>query len=460
MSSSRRGSCQRLARIGFTILAGFGLVTAYAKDPMMSETKTYCVGRFLVDVPKDAEINGQSNEFIYGRIESEKTQIDPKAFAAQMEKREATLKAVNPDKSRSLKEAYSVGLSGKVLVTFENVYGDKDYGFEAYKLDHDRLFSLKQKNFDETVFRNEVSNRLKNDLLPRLRNRQPDEIPSEPGFCIKDGFIADNAAQTQYENASISFHFPRWPDLVITVSTVTVSKAGEKTLLQRVDGHPLPAVYASVAGQLKTLRRGTHDVGDRKGEEILELLPTDEGIKQHSFRWEASGTKDKVLLPDIVLEYESGTPLNGHPRRPTLSDDEATKLFDSVVNSIRLRPTGPAKVSSADPTPSSPQAPLGEVVATGAVCPQTGWWQCIETGNIDGGRRRFFKSGEAMPAAVLLGDANMWQTLRGQRPSHSLNTVWSLVAYEQIAAAPIPATIKTDADDTPGTSLPGESTPG
>ncbi|WP_266171355.1 T6SS immunity protein Tli4 family protein [Dyella subtropica] len=347
MSSSRPGSCQRLARIGFAILAGFGLLAAYAKEPMMSETKTYCVGRFLVDVPKDAEINGQNNEFIYGRIESEKTQIDPKAFADQMEKREATLKAINPDKGRSLEEAYSVGPTGRVMVTFENVYGDKDYGFEAYKLDHDRLFSLKQKNFDEAVFLNEVSGRLKNDLLPWLRNRHPGEIPSEPGFCIKDGFISDNASQDQYENASMSFLFPRWPDLVITVSTSTVNKDGEKTLLQRIGGHSL------LSWQLKTLRRGKHDVGDRKGEEILELLPADEGIRQHSFRWEASGTKGKVLLPDLVLEYESGTPLNGHPRRPTLSDDEATKLFDSIVNSIRLRPTGPAKVSSAEPTPSS-----------------------------------------------------------------------------------------------------------
>jgi hypothetical protein len=305
----------------------------------------------------------------------------------------------------------------------------------------------------------EIVERLKSTVLPSLRYRQSDEVPTVPGFCVKDGFIADDGTQKQREDAGMSFHFARWPDVVITVSTSTVSKAGEKTLLQRLDSRTVPPVYAPLMGQVKTLRRGVHEVQGRKGEEILELLPAGDGIKQHSFRWEASGNFGSVLSPDLIVEFESGTPLNGNPRRPSLSDEEATKLFDSIVNSIRLRPTGSAKVGSTVPTPLGPQTPLGEVVATGSICSQTGWWQCIETGNIDGGRRRFFKTGEVMPAAILLGDANMWQTLRGQRPSHSLNTVWSLVAYEESAVKPVETVAKTDPGDAPEASPPDQSTP-
>ncbi|PFH11528.1 hypothetical protein BCF11_3979 [Collimonas sp. PA-H2] len=427
----------------------------------MSETKTYCVGRFLVDAPKEAEINGQGYEFMFARIESEQTSIDGKGFAARMEQREAALKAINPDKARSLKEAYSVGKAGKVLVTFENIFGDKDYGFEAYKLDHDRLFSLKQKNYDEDVFLNKISNRLKNDLLPNLRARATEEIPTEPGFCIENGFIADDGSKDQAEYGQIGFRFKAWPDVLIVFTARENGKKLDDTLLQRYAKSPIHTEYADVIGRIKTFRKGDRKVGPLAGEEIVQAYPTDAGYFIHQFAWDSPGKPNAAFSPNVHVEMFTGQGHAGERTvRPSLTDDQAIKLFDSVVNSIRLRPTGPAKVSSADPTPSSPQAPLGEVIATGSICPQTGWWQCIETGNVDGGRRRFFKAGEAMPAAVLLGDASMWQTLRGQRPSHSLNTVWSLVAYEETAVTPIAATVKTDADGTPGASLPGEPTPG
>ncbi|MFC5473312.1 T6SS immunity protein Tli4 family protein [Paraherbaspirillum soli] len=341
----------RLARVAFAILAGFGLLSAYAKEPVTSDTKTYCVGRFLVDMPKEAEINGQTNKYMFGRIESEVSKIDAKDFEARMDKREAALKAIDPDEARSLKEAHGIGPSGRILVTFENMFGAKDYGFEAYKLDHDRLFSLKYKNslVGEDVFRSKVLNPVQRDLLPHLRVRQPDEIPSEPGFCFENGFVADDASHTQDEDAAIDFRFARWPDLAITVITSTVSKAGEESLLQRVDSHPAPA---ALAGKIKTLRRGVHQANGRQGEEILELMPADGSFEQqHSFMWEAAGTKDHVLSPDLVVQFASGTPLNGQARRSALSDDDAIKLFDSIVNSIRLRPTSPAKVGSAEAVP-------------------------------------------------------------------------------------------------------------
>ncbi|MEX3954787.1 hypothetical protein [Trinickia sp. EG282A] len=39
----------------------------------MSNTKTYCIGRYLVDLPADAQINGQAYDYKYGRIDSSKS---------------------------------------------------------------------------------------------------------------------------------------------------------------------------------------------------------------------------------------------------------------------------------------------------------------------------------------------------------------------------------------------------
>lgn len=427
----------------------------------MSETKTYCVGRFLVDAPKDAEINGQGYEFMFGRIESERAGIDAKNFSARMEKREEELRAGKQKDKFKLTEVLSPSSDSRIFKlsrAFDLFPNDPpSTGLEAYRLSHGTVFSMAATGFDQSF--PQLVDRLKSVILPAVRFRQPEEIPAEPGFCIKDGFIADDGSKDQAEYGQIGFRFKAWPDVLVVFTTRENGDTLDDTLLERYAKSPIHAQYADVIGRVKTFRKGDRKVGSLAGEELMQAYPTDAGYFTHQFAWDSPGKPNAAFSPNVHVEMFTG---QGHAGdrtvRPSLTDDQAIKLFDSVVNSIRLRPTGPAKVGSAEPAPSSPQAPLGEVVATGSICPQTGWWQCIETGNIDGGRRRFFKAGEAMPAAVLLGDANMWQTLRGQRPSHSLSTVWSLVAYEETAEPA--AAAKIDADNTPGASLPGEPTSG
>ena len=318
----------------------------------------------------------------------------------------------------------------KILVTAEKIFGRYDFGFEAYKLDRNLLFSLKEKNFEENVFKREVLLDLKKELLPNLRARKIDEIPAEPGFCIRDGFIADNGNVDIYEHARMQLNFKQWPDMWISLTSMTVHRTGRETLLQRVDKHPA-TLFAKPF--VKVLRKGKHDLNGRTAEEILQLLPTDHGFKQHSFRWEATGEINRILVPDLIVELDSGWPLNGVPRRPSLSDQQAIELFDRIVKSVRLRPTGGDKRGAVDvPKPS-----LGALAPTGSACPQSGWWQCAEdSGDVAGGRRRHFQAGEPMPDIVLLGPPTLLQRLKGERPTHRTATVWQLVAYDTPTAEP------------------------
>ncbi|HWW05252.1 T6SS immunity protein Tli4 family protein [Collimonas sp.] len=424
----------------------------------MSETKTYCVGRFLVDAPKEAEINGQGYEFMFGRIESERSGVDAKGFTALMEKREADIKSGALEGKYQLTKTLTPLPNSRLFVASRTLFRSTAYAIDTHRLDGGILFSMKQDSFGPEKI-DSVVDRLQKNLLAHLRARQSNEIPTEPGFCIKDGFIADDGSKDQAEYGQIGFRFKAWPDVLIVFTTRENGEKLDDTLLERYAKSPIHTEYADVIGRIKTFRKGDRKVGSLAGEEIVQAYPTDAGYFIHQFAWDSPGQPNAAFSPNVHVEMFTGQGHAGERTvRPSLTDDQAIKLFDSVVNSIRLRPTGPVKVSSAEPT--SPQAPLGEIVATGSICPQTGWWQCVETGNVDGGRRRFFKAGEAMPAALLLGDANIWQSLRGQRPSHSLNTVWSLVAYEETAAAPVIATAKTDAPDVPGASLPDQPPPG
>ena len=178
-------------------------------------------------------------------------------------------------------------------------------------------------------------------------------------------------------------------------------------------------------GKIKTLRRGKHDVGSFKGEESLDMVPADGGYKVHMFRWEAQGVPDDPFKPNLVVELTTGRNSGYQDKRPTISEKEAVELFDAVVNSIRLRPTGPAKRSEAAP---APKAPLGEMATTGRQCPQTGRWRAEE------GEERLIREGEVMPHTPVSGTASLWQKLRGEAaPIYRSATVWKLVAYEMPA---------------------------
>ena len=332
---------QQVLRIAFVFLAGLSQLAAHATEPATIKTKTYCVGRFLVDIPKEALVAGQAYKFKFARIATERFSGGAEGLDKKMQAREAELKADKQKDGFRLVEAIQPSTDSRIFMlsrTYELFKEDlSSTGFEIYRVDGDRFFSM-----EATGFRNLLSlvDRL-TEVISNLRARAADDIPVEPGFCIKDGFIADDGSKDHQEDAGISFGFPRWPELVITVSTSTVRQGNQETLFERVDKHPLPAVYKKAARELKTLRRGIHEAHGRRGQELLDLLPTSEKFKLQAFRWEAQGAFSKALMPDLVVELQSGYPSDYPPRRPSLSNTQAMKLFDSIVDSVRLRPTEP-----------------------------------------------------------------------------------------------------------------------
>ena len=414
------------------IALGASLLTPMcdAKEPAMSDTKTYCVGRFLVDVPADAQINGQAYQYMFGRIDSAASGESEERFAQEMNQREADLKAGRQKQKFTLSGVKSPIASIRIFELSRQLLTGPSVGVEAYRWDQGHVFSLQQTGFDPARYPIILSH-LQGDLLPNLHARPDNEIPSKPGFCLKDGFIANDGKTTHSEDAGISFRFARWPGILVSVRAMTVSKLGEPTLLQRADSGSVPDAFKNVVSQIKVIRRGSRDINGRRGEELLETIPAEGGFQLHQFRWEAQGSAiDEPLQPTLIVEFESGmTSINGDPVRPNLTSDQAIAVFDAVVNSVRLRPTGGSSVSENAPPPT---LPLGTLVQTGLACPQAGWWTCPEANGheLAGGARQFFEVGATMPAAQVLTPPSFADRLLGKHPVHAVNTTWQLVAHE------------------------------
>lgn len=416
------------------LCASLVTLTCYAKEPQMSDIKTYCIGRYLVDLPADAQINGQTYDYKYGRIESNGASESEGAFTKEMAEREAQLKAGKQRKGYALTTVRRSGSSIAIFQLSKQLLMGPSVGFEAHRWDKGRTFTLEQTGTIPAEYETVLTD-VQSNLLPNLHGRDLGNIPTRPGFCLKDGFIATDGSQAHYESAGMSFKFARWPGVLVTFQTMTVTKIGEPKLLQRMESGGIPDAFKTLAAGIRILRKGERAINGRGGEEMLSTVPSGNGYHLHEFRWESQGTSiNDPLKPTLIVELESGMTSDddGEPTRPRLTDEQAIAIFDAVANSVRLRPVDGAKISEAAP---APLVPLGTLAQTGTPCPQTGWWTCPEaTANeVEGGRRQRFEAGTAMPIVQVFGKQSFVDRLTGRQQKHGINTVWQLVAYDPSA---------------------------
>jgi hypothetical protein len=218
-------------------------------------------------------------------------------------------------------------------------------------------------------------------------------------------------------------------DIAIRLDTAVLKKP-EESLLERDANNDINTRFAA---NIKNLRKGQRELNGIPGEEVLDRFKEGNGTTSHMFMWASPGKGLDVLAPSITLELQTGKGRPGNPVNSSLSDEAVLQLWQAISSSLRIRPTAPAKkVSSSDTAPS---VPLGELAATGRICPQTGYWQCSEPGLAAGDASQFIRQGDVMPRAVLRGAPNLWQKMRGSTPLHQVATVWKLIAYGEILDA-------------------------
>ncbi|HCI2748359.1 TPA: hypothetical protein NO335_006249, partial [Pseudomonas aeruginosa] len=135
-------------------------------------------------------------------------------------------------------------------------------------------------------------------------------------------------------------------------------------LLERVDGF-VQNMLATVAG-VERLRKGKHPVGRLPGEEYL-VAGSNKGQRAYTFMWEVQGKEESLTEPNLtaglaVLERSNE---NGKPPPPAFkSDKEALELWDTIVDSIRVRPTSSSpRGGNAGPSPApKPATPGGQTL--------------------------------------------------------------------------------------------------
>jgi len=315
--------------------------------PLIKKPKTVCVGRFLVDLPGDAQIE-MSPPRIDG-FEITAFKESDEQFQKRIAEREVQLRS-KPDwqggdqNLESIKEVKtSSGLVGKIFIhsrtVKEGTQGNGLGGVERYRhegitteaLVHGHGISIDLFYKDRNPDLVEDLPRLVNQLVPNPDNR----IPTEPGFCTDRAYVRDPLRADQREQIMMFAGLPSHPDVQRKFLVAAGLKPDVKGLLER---NKDAGSWMAPAQRMRftTLRAAPRNIAGLSGEEVAELVIEENDARVHSFMWDVNGTEDNVFVPHVLLEMSTG---NGNrvPVASSLSDGAALGLCDKISSSIRLR---------------------------------------------------------------------------------------------------------------------------
>ncbi|MDR9837721.1 T6SS immunity protein Tli4 family protein [Herbaspirillum huttiense] len=313
--------------------------TAQASESIPA-VSTFCTGHFLIDMPAGSALSGGNYRYDFARLEKPKA-MSLEEFEAEMAAKEKLLRSTKHKVEPSLLRL----LVKPDLYSWIFVYWEEDfitsvvevYGYRW--IDGTRYLFKKEAGMSKpsagTMSRQDHAVERMRKILSNLRKRSTHDIPTEPGYCFEGGFIAN--PEWEMEEAGIDIDVAGHPDAFVSVWFYPLSRrAHSEPLLDRVGG--VLQMLGRMATSVHVLRRGDRQVGPYKGQEFLVTAPNSGGLRGHSFIWETEG--DGTLdTPALKIELTTGyRDKKGNPQQTRLTDEQAIKLWDDVLNSFRLRP--------------------------------------------------------------------------------------------------------------------------
>lgn len=142
---------------------------------------------------------------------------------------------------------------------------------------------------------------------------------------------------------------PSHPDVSFMLSLMAGTKPDEQGLLER-SRNAKKGFSLLNRMRISELRAAPRKIGNLVGDELAESFVEKDDVRVHSFWWDVNGTEDNVLVPHFLFKMNTGQSNNG-PVPSSLSDRDAIALWDRILSSIRLRPTGQGHRGHVEPVP-------------------------------------------------------------------------------------------------------------
>lgn len=312
---------------------------------LFAKTKLLCFGRYAIEVPQEAKllmgpVGAPSDvEVISGGLDASKVRVAADIIKIQKE-----------DKSAEI--VYSG--KGPIEASWQIRYFDSEFMkkngsffFRTYVNKGDLTFIYRDAidNGSDNKKDTEMATADRDAVFAKnIRLRTSEEVPNEPGFCIKHAFILDKLYAEQ-ETASAGLFLPSLPDVTFSVSS-SKSAYADYSLAdfekERIELSLLNRIEQAKKNQglhypnRTVLREGKRDVQHWHGEESLIKRP--DGV--HDFEWAFVGTPRDVANPSefgVTMFTKVDHNTVGAAKSASVSDDEAVALWDKLLAGLKFR---------------------------------------------------------------------------------------------------------------------------
>lgn len=296
----------------------------------LEKTKTYCIGRYVVDIP--AEANPLER---YDKYDSFTIKVQTKATRQDFD--EAVQKWRN-DYSKGNRKIFEDPqeqvFDGRLTKIFKGKLADKKilpYDVFGFVLDKNTLFLIEGMHSDTPQLTAE-SNEAIHNLVKNLRYRNEHEIPKEAGQCIYQGFIKDQTKQYRYSIQKLGFRFKDYPTVVLRFEAETNDEY-VLPMIPRIEKKFKEVGQSQRQIDKGNIRKGEKNTGHLTGQEWIsvEKMKGKNGI---SALWEHTGSANNNQDPLISFEVDTArsSPLT---QSSSLEQYDALKLYESILKTIR-----------------------------------------------------------------------------------------------------------------------------
>jgi len=336
---------------------------------LLSKQKSYPVGRFLVDLPWASDDlswvaarNGAGSYIEISQVGLEEARRIVEARAEEWRAKRFDPEE-DPQQSPLLERLVE---SRRVPNTWVLFFWQLDYAkidslkCEAFHWQKGRLFKFKRWGGEYSSGepgRAEVVRRLEA-LFGSLQVQDPGTIPVEPGFCFEGTIMRGSpTADESGEQVTVRFGLRNHPDVSIVLRIYTNDRKELDPPLLELHRRQMADLRREMPwGSVKELRvRESRDVNGLEGQETALRIRCPAGHDYYNLSWGSQGRMLDLYAPWILLEMNVGSAPDEETVMPP-SLDEATilKVWDSIVDSLRIRPTGSKATADRVPPKEAP----------------------------------------------------------------------------------------------------------
>ncbi|SFD66249.1 T6SS immunity protein Tli4 family protein [Massilia yuzhufengensis] len=353
MESGQKMRGKRIASVGLAIACALLAIAAEDMTPNTAgaiadgKMKTVCVGRFLIDLPVEAEVTIRGG-FVGGFDVSEIPESDEnyRNRLRRMEEEVGATRDELGENSLEWSKTLQFGVAAGKVAVFDR---QRAQGLDGGRIIEAEDFSvrgmLRFPNVSvaaeakrQGVERGEELAR----LFARLTLLSEAGVHREPGFCLGHTFVRDPYESAETESVVMSAALPRHPDVHIVLYSMAGTDPAPGLLARNAKSAKREPLYMRLA--FTTLRERQRIVHTLVGEELVLKVREPNLTTGYSMQFEVTGKQHDVYAPLLALELGSGTNsvIGGKPVQSSLSEGAVLKLWDRIASSVRVRPVGNA----------------------------------------------------------------------------------------------------------------------